>query len=54
VICAAASFVGGSLPLVGRRLGLDPAVVSAPFITTLVDAGGLVLYFLVARAVLGL
>jgi magnesium transporter len=53
-ICTAASFFGGMLPLVGKRLGLDPAVVSAPFITTLVDAGGLLLYFLIARAVLGL
>jgi magnesium transporter len=33
---------------------VDPAVVSAPMITTIVDATGLVVYFLIARAVLGL
>src|SRR3990170_37659 len=46
--------VGFLLPLVARRVGVDPAVMSAPFITTLVDATGLVVYFLVARAILRL
>ncbi len=40
------------MPLLAERAGVDPAVVSAPLITTLVDASGLVGYFLVARAVL--
>ncbi|MEO6295456.1 MAG: magnesium transporter [Candidatus Limnocylindria bacterium] len=53
-VCTLAAFVGAFLPLVARRVGVDPAVMSAPFITTLVDASGLVLYFLIARAVLGL
>ncbi|MDQ2689000.1 MAG: magnesium transporter [Chloroflexota bacterium] len=53
-VCTLAAFVGSLLPLVARRLGVDPAVISAPFITTLVDASGLVVYFLIARAVLGL
>ena len=53
-VCTLAAFVGSLLPLVARRIGLDPAVMSAPFITTLVDATGLVVYFLIARAVLGL
>lgn len=53
-VCTLAAFVGSFLPLVARRVGVDPAVMSAPFITTLVDASGLVLYFLIARAVLGL
>jgi len=48
-----ATFVGSFLPMVLRRLRLDPAVVSAPFITTFVDAAGLLIYFLLARAVLG-
>lgn len=52
-ICTWASFAGGMLPLVAKRLGIDPAVVSSPLITTLVDATGLVIYFLVAYAVLG-
>jgi magnesium transporter len=49
-ICTWASFSGGLLPMVAKRLGIDPAVVSAP----LVDATGLIIYFLLARAVLGL
>jgi magnesium transporter len=53
-ICTLATLVGSLLPLLAQRLGADPAVMSAPFITTLVDATGLVLYFLIARAVLGI
>lgn len=49
-----ASLVGGVLPLVGRRLGLDPAVFSAPLIATATDAVGLLIYFQVARFFLGL
>lgn len=51
-VCAWAALVGSMLPLVARRVGVDPAVVSAPLVTTLVDATGLVIYFLVAGAVL--
>ena len=51
-ICTLATLVGALLPLLAQRLGADPAVMSAPFITTLVDATGLVVYFLIARAVL--
>lgn len=54
IVCTLAAFVGALLPLIARRIGVDPAVMSAPFITTLVDASGLVVYFLIARAVLGL
>jgi magnesium transporter len=53
-VCVLATTVGAVVPMVARRLGVDPAVVSAPFITTFVDAGGLIIYFLIARAVLGL
>ena len=42
------------MPLVGKAIRVDPAVFSNPFITTFVDAAGLVVYFLIARAVLGL
>ncbi|MBO9306304.1 magnesium transporter [Thermomicrobium sp.] len=42
------------LPLLLRRLGIDPAVVSSPFIATLVDGTGLVIYFNVARIILHL
>jgi magnesium transporter len=44
--------VAAVLPLVLRRLRVDPAVVSAPLITTLVDATGLLIYLSVARLVL--
>ena len=46
--------VGAILPLVLRQLRVDPAVVSAPFIATLVDGTGLLIYFTVAGIVLGL
>jgi magnesium transporter len=49
-----AALVAGVLPLVLRRLRIDPAVVSAPFITTLVDGTGLFMYFMIARLMLGL
>jgi magnesium transporter len=50
--CTLASLIGSALPLVAKRLGLDPAVMSVPLITALIDASGLVVYFLVARAIL--
>ena len=53
-ISAWSAIVAAFLPLVVRRLGVDPAVVSAPLITTLVDGTGLIIYFEVARIVLGL
>jgi magnesium transporter len=49
-----AATVGSMLPLVAKRFGIDPAVMSAPFIATFVDATGLIIYFEVARQVLGL
>jgi magnesium transporter len=49
-----AAVVAAVLPLLLRRLGLDPAVASAPFITTLVDGTGLIIYFTLARNMLGL
>ncbi|KAA9085490.1 magnesium transporter [Microbacterium radiodurans] len=51
-VCTMAATVGGAMPLVARAIRVDPAVFSNPFITTFVDASGLVLYFLIARAVL--
>lgn len=52
--CTIAALIGSALPLVAKRLGGDPAVMSVPLITALIDASGLVVYFLIARAVLGL
>jgi hypothetical protein len=51
-ICTLASLVGSMMPVLAHPLGVDPAVVSAPFVTTIVDAAGLLVYFLIARAVL--
>jgi magnesium transporter len=42
------------LPIGAKRVGGDPAVMSVPLITALIDASGLVVYFLIARTVLGL
>jgi magnesium transporter len=53
-ICTYASTVGSLLPILAGRVGLDPAVLSAPSITTIVDASGLVIYFLIAKAILGI
>jgi magnesium transporter len=47
-ICMWANSVGALVPLLARRLGIDPAVVSAPMISTLVDATGLVIYYSIA------
>jgi magnesium transporter len=46
------SFAGSMLPFVLRRLGFDPASASAPFVATLVDVTGLVIYFTVALVIL--
>jgi len=46
------SLVGSMLPFVLRRLGFDPASASAPFVATLVDVSGLVIYFTAAYFVL--
>jgi magnesium transporter len=45
--------VGSLFPLILKRVGLDPAVSSAPFVATLVDITGLVIYFTVASLLLG-
>ncbi len=42
------------MPLIARRVGIDPAVVSAPMVTTLVDAMGVVIYFMMAKTILGI
>jgi magnesium transporter len=47
------TFVGSMLPFVLRRLGFDPASASAPFVATLVDVTGIVIYFTVASLFLG-
>jgi len=52
VLCA--KLVGCSLPMVAEKIGIDPAVMAAPFITTVVDALSLLIYFAIATRVLGI
>ncbi|MBD5518633.1 MAG: magnesium transporter [Lachnospiraceae bacterium] len=49
-----AKVVGSTLPMLAKRIGMDPAVMASPFITTIVDAISLLIYFRVAALVLGL
>lgn len=53
-ICTWSTCVGALVPITAHLLKVDPTVASAPFITTLVDATGLIIYFLIAKAVLGI
>jgi magnesium transporter len=53
-ICAWANTIGAVVPMLAQRFKLDPALVSAPLITTLVDATGLAIYLSVARLILGI
>lgn len=48
------SVIGALLPFIAEKLKIDPAVVSGPFITTVVDVAGLLIYFEVARRILAL
>ena len=47
-----AKLVGSILPMVAKKLGFDPAVMASPFITTIVDALSLLIYFAIATALL--
>ncbi len=53
-VCALAATVGGTMPLIAEAIHVDPAVFSTPFISTFCDATGLVIYFLIAKSVLGI
>jgi magnesium transporter len=52
-ICVWSTTVGSLIPIAAERFGVDPAVLSAPLITTLVDATGLIIYFTIAKVILG-
>ena len=49
-----AKIVGGILPIVAKKIGFDPAVMASPFITTIVDAITLLIYFAIATLMLGI
>jgi magnesium transporter len=59
VVCATmaltvivAKVIGCSLPIIAKKLGFDPAVMASPFITTIVDALSLLIYFTITKSVL--
>ncbi len=52
VICA--KLVGCSLPILAQKIGFDPAVMASPFISTIVDALSLLIYFRLASSILGI
>ena len=52
VTIIAAKVIGAILPIIAKKVGLDPAVMASPLITTLVDALSLMVYFLVSSAIL--
>ena len=43
-----AKLVGSALPIIAKKIGFDPAVMASPFITTIVDAISLIIYFVMA------
>lgn len=49
-----AKLIGGTLPVIAKKIGLDPAIMASPMITTIVDAVGLALYFSLAVWILGI
>ena len=54
LICSMSATVGGLMPIVAKTVGADPAVFSNPFISTFCDATGLIIYFFIAKSVLGI
>lgn len=47
-----AKIIGCTLPILAKRVGFDPAVMASPFITTIVDAVSLMIYFRIATAMM--
>ncbi len=54
MIVVVAKFIGCTLPLLTKKLGFDPTVMASPFITTIVDALGLLVYFQIASNLLSI
>ena len=61
VVCATlaitiiiAKLIGCTLPMIAKKLGFDPAVMASPFITTIVDACALLIYFQIATSILSI
>ena len=54
ITVAVAKLIGSSLPILAKKIGFDPAVMASPFITTIVDACSLLIYFRIASLLLGI
>lgn len=54
LVCSMSATVGGMMPILAKAVGADPAVFSNPFISTFCDATGLIIYFFIAKTVLGI
>ena len=52
MICLWGTLVGSLLPLMFKRLGIDPGIASSPFVATFVDVTGIVIYFSIAHVLL--
>src|SRR6202007_2182097 len=50
-ICLWGTLVGSALPLIFKRIGVDPGIASSPFVATFVDVTGIIIYFSIATAV---
>jgi magnesium transporter len=48
-ICLWGTIIGSMLPMIFRRLGVDPGIASSPFVATFVDVTGIVIYFSIAK-----
>ena len=51
-ICLWGTLMGSMLPLIFKRLGVDPGIASSPFVATFVDVTGIVIYFTIAKTIL--
>jgi magnesium transporter len=51
-ICLWGTLMGSMLPLIFKRLGVDPGIASSPFVATFVDVTGIVIYFSIAKTIL--
>ena len=52
VTVVVAKIIGCTLPMLAKKVGFDPAVMASPFITTIVDALSLIVYFAIAKSLL--
>ena len=54
LVVIVAKIVGCTLPILAKRVGFDPAVMASPFITTIIDAVSLLIYFNIAASILSI